>query len=91
MNHVIFHLSTPLTEGRTGATSRFVIPADLVAGGYRAIVIHLQVVKVTVGVVLQVEGVKRQPDQIARSNTDVPSAICAMGVGGRVSRASDDA
>lgn len=67
------------------------IPANLGAGLHGAIVIDLHIVIGTVTVVLQVEGVKRQPNQVARGDGDVPGAVGTVGVVGRVAGACDGA
>lgn len=67
------------------------VPANLRSSLHSAIVVYLQVIKVTVKVVLQVEGVKRQPNQVTWGNTDVPGTVGTVGVVGGVARASDDA
>lgn len=41
--------------------------------------------------ILQVEGVKGQPHKVARGNVDIPSAVCTMGVVGRMARGGNGA
>lgn len=67
------------------------VPANLGSGLHSAVVVHLQVIKVTVHMVLQVKGFKRQPNQVAWGNTDVPGTAGPMGVVGGVARACDSA
>lgn len=67
------------------------VPANLASCLHSAVVVHLQVIKVTVHVVLQVEGVEGQPDQVAWGNADVPGTVGAMGVAAGVTGACDGA
>lgn len=56
------------------------LPSDLVSSLHGAIVVNLHVIKVTVAVVLHVEGVKRQSNQVPRRNVDVPRTVGAVRV-----------
>lgn len=67
------------------------VPADLGTILYTTPIIDLQVIIVTVIVELQVEGVKGQPDQVARGYVDVPGTVDTMRVAGGVAGASDGA
>lgn len=67
------------------------LPANLVPSLHRAVVVHFNVIKITAGMVLQVEGVKGQPHEVARGDVDIPSAVCTMGVVGRMGRGGDGA
>lgn len=64
------------------------LPAQKMPCLNRAIVIYFHIVKVTVSMVLQVEGGKRQPDDVSRCYSNVPGAVGTMGVVGRVTRTS---
>lgn len=67
------------------------VPANLSSSLHSPIVVHLNIIKVTANVIFQIEGVKRQPHQVAWSNTDVPCTVGTMGVIGGMARACDGA
>lgn len=67
------------------------LPTNLVPRLHRPIVVHFNVIKITAGMVLQVEGVKGQPHEVARGDVDIPSAVCTMWVVGRMGRGGDGA
>lgn len=64
------------------------LPAQKMPSLNCAIVIYLHIVKITINMVLQVEGGKRQPDDISRSYSNVPGAVGTVRVVGRVTRTS---
>lgn len=64
------------------------LPAQKMPSLSCAIVIYLHIVKITVSMVLQVEGGKRQPDDASRCYSNVPGAVGTMRVVGRVTRTS---
>lgn len=64
-------------------------PAQSAPSLHRPVVVHFHVVKVTVSVVLQVEGVKQQPNQVPWRDEDVPGTVGTVGVDGGVARTGD--
>ena len=56
------------------------LPADLGARLHSAIVVHLHVIKVTVDVVLHVEGGEHEPDDVAGDDGNEPGAVGAVRV-----------
>lgn len=64
-------------------------PAKLGPGLHRPVVINLHVVKVTVSVVLQVEGLKDQLDQVPWRDADEPGTVGTVGVDGGMTRTGD--
>lgn len=67
------------------------LPANKGSILHGAAIIDLQVIKVTVIMIFQVEGVKRQPNQVAWVNTDEPGTVGTMWVAGGVARACNGA
>lgn len=66
-------------------------PAKFASSLHSPIVINFNVIKVTVRVVLQVEGFKEQLDQVPWTDSDVPGAVSTVGVDGGVARTCDGA
>lgn len=56
------------------------LPAQKMASLSCAIVIYLHIVKITVSMVLQIEGSERQPDDVSRCYSNVPGAVGTMRV-----------
>lgn len=64
-------------------------PAKLGPSLHCAVVINFHVVKVTVSVVLQVEGLKHQLNQVPWRDADVPGTVGTVGVDGGMARTGD--
>lgn len=74
-----------------GSTCAPVSPAKFASSLHSSIVINFNVIKITVSVVLQVEGFKHQLDQVPWTDSDVPGAVGTVGVDGGVARTCDGA
>lgn len=68
-----------------------VLPAKLVPSLHRTIVVNFNVVVITVGVVFQVERVKRQSNQVSHWNINVPGTVSPMGIAAWVAWAGNGA
>ena len=67
------------------------VPAHLAGIIQGGVVIHLQIVVLTVGTRLHGEGLEVEPDDIAGVDRDEPGAVCSVRIEPRVARAGDDA
>lgn len=66
-----------------------VSPAKFASSLHSPIVIKFNIIKITVSVVLQVEGFKDQLNQVSWTDSDIPGTVGTMGVDGGMARTCD--